>query len=56
VVCGMSMEDRGQALKLVEKGGLIRWDEERMFASEVGVMSGNPCFETPQEKRRRITD
>ncbi|KAI1583214.1 GAT1, GATA Zn-finger-containing transcription factor [Pyrenophora tritici-repentis] len=52
VVCKMNMEDRGQAIKLVEKGGLIRWDEERMFAQGVGEMSRNPGFEVPQEKRR----
>ncbi|CAE7199629.1 hypothetical protein CFE70_007918 [Pyrenophora teres f. teres 0-1] len=55
VVCKMSMEDRGTAIKLVEKGGLIRWDEEKMFAQGVGEMSGNPGFEIRQEKRRRVS-
>lgn len=54
-VCQMSMEDRGQAIKLVEKGGLIRWDEDKMFAKEgEGEMSRNPNFETPQRKRTRV--
>ncbi|EUC42967.1 hypothetical protein COCMIDRAFT_39012 [Bipolaris oryzae ATCC 44560] len=42
-VCTMGLEDRGQAIRLVEKGGLICWDEERMFAKE-GEGSRNPYF------------
>lgn len=48
----MSMEDRGQAIKLSEKGGLIKWDVEKTYAKEEGEMSANPNFETPQAKRK----
>lgn len=49
----MSMEDRGQAIKLSEKGGLIKWDVEKTYAKEEGEMSANPNFEIPQVKRRK---
>jgi len=52
-VCTMSMEDRGQAIKLSEKGGLIKWDVEKTYAKEEGEMSANPNFEIPQVKRRK---
>ncbi|EUC38267.1 hypothetical protein COCCADRAFT_83502 [Bipolaris zeicola 26-R-13] len=53
-VCTMGLEDRGQAIRLVEKGGLIAWDEERMFAREgSGEMSRNPYFEARVGKRVR---
>ncbi|XP_014557281.1 hypothetical protein COCVIDRAFT_97644 [Bipolaris victoriae FI3] len=53
-VCTMGLEDRGQAIRLVEKGGLIAWDEERMFAREgSGEMSRNPYFEARVRKRVR---
>jgi hypothetical protein len=55
-VCSMSMEDRGQAIKLSEKGGLIKWDVEKTYAKEKGEMSANPNFETPQVKRRITQD
>ncbi|EOA87650.1 uncharacterized protein SETTUDRAFT_150713 [Exserohilum turcica Et28A] len=55
-VCQMGMEDRGQAIKLVEKGGLIRWDEDKTFASEAGEMSRNPNLQVPQLKRSRIAE
>ncbi|KAF1944380.1 hypothetical protein EJ02DRAFT_432461 [Clathrospora elynae] len=40
-VCNMSMEDRGQAIKITEKGGLIGWDENKTYAQGEGEMSGN---------------
>ncbi|KAL1798516.1 hypothetical protein ACET3X_002553 [Alternaria dauci] len=52
-ICTMSLEDRGQAIKVSEKGGLIKWDVERMYAKEEGEMSENPNFEIPQEWRRK---
>jgi hypothetical protein len=52
-VCSMSMEDRGQAIKLSEKGGLIKWDVTKTYANEEGEVSTNPNFEMPQLKRRR---
>lgn len=53
-VCTMGLEGRGQAIRLVEKGGLIAWDEERMFAREgSGEMSRNPYFEARVGKRVR---
>ncbi|KAI4628289.1 hypothetical protein J4E89_001674 [Alternaria sp. Ai002NY15] len=55
-VCSMSMEDRGQAIKLSEKGGLIMWDVEKTYAKEEGEMSANPNFEIPQVKRRVMQD
>ena len=52
--CGMSLEERGQVLRITEKGGLIMWDSERMFAEEgSGEMSRNPNFREPQLKRAR---
>ncbi|KAH7551757.1 hypothetical protein BM1_09391 [Bipolaris maydis] len=53
-VCTMGLEDRGQAIRLAEKGGLIAWDEERMFAREgSGEGSRNPYFEGCVGKRVR---
>lgn len=50
----MGLEDRGQAIRLVEKGGLIAWDEERMFAVEGSEeVSRNPYFEGCVGKRVR---
>ena len=41
-ICTMKGEERGQALKISENGGLIGWDVERMFAEEgSGVESSN---------------
>jgi hypothetical protein len=47
------MEDRGQAIKLSEKGGLIKWDVTKTYAKEEGEVSENPNFEMPQLKRRK---
>jgi hypothetical protein len=54
-VCGMSMEDRGTAIKISEKGGLIKWDEERLYAKE-GEMSANPNLAEGVRKRARAVD
>jgi hypothetical protein len=51
-VCSMSMEDRGTAIKISEKGGLIRWDEERLYAKE-GEMTANPNLAEDVRKRVR---
>ncbi|KAH7350366.1 hypothetical protein BKA66DRAFT_476426 [Pyrenochaeta sp. MPI-SDFR-AT-0127] len=57
-MCNMSMEDRGQALKITKNGGLINWDPEKTFAAEgSGEESKNPNFAEPQLKRwRAFTD
>ncbi|KAJ8112963.1 hypothetical protein OPT61_g4805 [Boeremia exigua] len=53
-VCTMSVEDRGMAIKVSEKGGLYKWDTERtMVAKGEEVESENPFFETVQYKRTR---
>ncbi|KAJ4992344.1 MYND finger [Stagonosporopsis vannaccii] len=53
-VCTMSVEDRGMAIKVSEKGGLYRWDAERTMAARgEEVKSENPFFETVQLKRIR---
>ncbi|KAF9696413.1 hypothetical protein EKO04_005709 [Ascochyta lentis] len=53
-VCTMSMEDRGQAIKISQKGGLYKWDPARtMTAKGEDVMSDNPFFEEVQLKRTR---
>lgn len=53
-VCTMSMEDRGTAIKISEKGGLYKWDTERtMVAKGEEIESENPFFETVQLKRTR---
>jgi hypothetical protein len=53
-VCTMSLEDRGKALKISEKGGLIGWDEERMFAKEDGERSANPNLLEGTLRRRKL--
>ncbi|CAO2654615.1 Nn.00g113480.m01.CDS01 [Neocucurbitaria sp. VM-36] len=55
-ICALSMEDRGQALAITEKGGLIMWDVEKTFA-EVGSgeESRNANFVEPQKRRVRRT-
>lgn len=51
-ICTMSMEDRGQALKITEKGGLIAWDPQKTFAEVESLeQSKNPNFREPQLKR-----
>jgi hypothetical protein len=50
----MSLEDRGKALKISEKGGLIGWDEERMFAKEDGERSANPNLPEGTLRRRKL--
>ncbi|KAF1919537.1 hypothetical protein BDU57DRAFT_512679 [Ampelomyces quisqualis] len=55
-ICNLSLEDRGQMLAITEKGGLIGWDEERMYAKEgSGEESKNPNFLKEQLKRTRTT-
>ncbi|KAF1841266.1 uncharacterized protein K460DRAFT_389711, partial [Cucurbitaria berberidis CBS 394.84] len=50
-LCNMSMEDRGQALRITEKGGLIMWDVEKTMAEEGSEEeSQNPNFAVPQLK------
>lgn len=52
--CTMSKEDRGQALKVSEKGGLIRWDMNHTMVEEgKEVQSENPNFAEPQLIRTR---
>ncbi|KAF2845480.1 hypothetical protein T440DRAFT_502426 [Plenodomus tracheiphilus IPT5] len=44
-VCTMGLQDRGQMLKVQEKGGFVGWDAERTFAVEgEGVKSANCHF------------
>jgi hypothetical protein len=53
-VCTMSVEDRGQALKISENGGLVGWDTSKtMVAQGETVLSENPNFAEPQLKRQR---
>lgn len=53
-ICNMSMEDRGQALKITEKGGLINWDPTKTMVEEGSQEeSDNPNFAEPQLKRAR---
>ena len=55
-ICQLSMEDRGQALAITRKGGLIMWDEGKTFAEEGGgEESRNPNFVEPQRRRVRRT-
>ncbi|KAL6710161.1 hypothetical protein ACN47E_009952 [Coniothyrium glycines] len=51
-ICTMSMEDRGQALKITEKGGLIKWDITKTYAQEGSEEeSKNPNFVAAQKMR-----
>jgi hypothetical protein len=53
-ICTMSVEERGQALKVSEKGGLIRWDTSHTMVEEgEEVQSENPNFAEPQLKHVR---
>lgn len=53
-MCNMSMEDRGQALKITQNGGLINWDPEKTFAAAGSrEASKNPNFAEPQLKRSK---
>jgi hypothetical protein len=58
-ICNMSLEDRGQMLKISEHGGLVGWDLSRTIGEEdeddEEKMSKNPNFVTPQSKRARRT-
>ncbi|KAJ4368052.1 hypothetical protein N0V83_006407 [Neocucurbitaria cava] len=56
-ICTMGMEDRGQALAITRKGGLMMWDVEKTFA-EVGSgeESRNPNFKEAQMRRVRRRD
>jgi hypothetical protein len=53
----MSLEDRGQMLKISEHGGLVGWDLSRTVddedEDEEGHMSKNHNFVTPQFKKER---
>lgn len=52
--CNMNLEDRGQAIKLTEKGGLIGWDTTKTMAEPGSkTPSQNPHFAQPQLKRFR---
>ena len=59
-ICNMSLEDRGQMLKISEHGGLIGWDLSKTVWDEEEddeeSMSKNPNFVTPQFKRARQTN
>ena len=56
-VCTMSMEDRGQALKITEDGGLIAWDIEKTYAPDGSGEEGkNPNFVDVQRKRVRCIE
>jgi hypothetical protein len=52
-ICNMDALDRGQMLRITQKGGLIRWDEERTMVEEEGEESKNPHFAERQFKRVR---
>jgi hypothetical protein len=56
-ICNMSLEDRGQMLKISEHGGLVGWDLSRTVddedEDEEGHMSKNHNFVTPQFKKER---
>ncbi|KAF2714212.1 hypothetical protein K504DRAFT_473321 [Pleomassaria siparia CBS 279.74] len=52
-ICGLDTLERGQMLMITQKGGLIRWDEERTMVKEDGVESANPHFAEKQFKRKR---
>lgn len=52
-ICGLNALERGQMLRITQKGGLIRWDEERTMVEEEGEESGNPHFAERQFKRVR---
>jgi hypothetical protein len=52
-VCNMSLEDRGKALKITEKGGLISWDVGKTYAKDEGEMSANPNLPEGTLKRRK---
>lgn len=49
----MRMEDRGQALTITQKGGLIGWDTSKTMAEEGSEEpSKNPNFAEQQLKRQ----
>jgi hypothetical protein len=52
-ICGMDVLERGQMLRITQKGGLIRWDESKTMVAEEGEESGNPNFAEKQFKRVR---
>lgn len=53
-ICSLGLEERGQMLAITQKGGLIAWDKERMYAREgSGEMSKNPFLEEGTVKRWR---
>lgn len=55
-ICNMNLEDRGQMLKISQKGGLIGWDLSKTVGDEDDdeeEMSKNSNFVTPQLKRQR---
>jgi hypothetical protein len=58
-ICNMSMEDRGQMLKISQNDGLIGWDLSKTVFDEdeddEETLCKNPNFVTPQLKRARQT-
>ncbi|KAF2130642.1 hypothetical protein P153DRAFT_366200 [Dothidotthia symphoricarpi CBS 119687] len=51
-ICNMGIEDRGQALKITQNGGLIGWDTSKTMAEEGSEEeSKNPNFAEQQLKR-----
>ncbi|CAD0091600.1 unnamed protein product [Aureobasidium vineae] len=65
--CNMSLEDRGQMLKISQHGGLVGWDLSQRLENEdeeepkgeeaqAKKMSKNPNFVTPQLKGQRQTN
>lgn len=54
-ICTMTMEDRGQAIKISEKGGLYKWDTERTMAAQGEELeSENPNFQGVVLRRMRV--
>ncbi|KAI4735072.1 hypothetical protein E4T50_14409 [Aureobasidium sp. EXF-12298] len=58
-ICNMSLEDRGQMLKISQNDGLIGWDLSKTVFDEdeddEETLCKNPNFVTPQLKRARRT-
>ncbi|KAH0288345.1 hypothetical protein M436DRAFT_40732 [Aureobasidium namibiae CBS 147.97] len=59
-ICNMSLEDRGQMLKISQNDGLIGWDLSKTVFDEdeddEETLCKNPNFVTPQLKRARQTN
>jgi hypothetical protein len=52
-ICGLDVLERGQMLRITQRGGLIRWDESKTMVEEEGEECRNPNFEEKQFKRVR---